>query len=269
MGIMNFVMFKRRRLILFIVVLFLVLGGASWVVAHRDNDATHTYTDVKDLPVKASSSENDAQPKPAFSKTQHSLTDPASPWIIVNKQRPLSPVTYAPPLATPNIPLRLDGSVSEMKVSTQMSGALEKLAAGAKAAGLQLMLASGYRSYQQQITVYNAEVKNYGKTVADSESARPGYSEHQTGLAADLEPASHQCEIQDCFGTLPEGQWLAEHAYEYGFVIRYQQGSEKVTGYKYEPWHVRYVGVDLAKELHAQNNPLLEDYFGVGPAADY
>ncbi len=108
-----------------------------------------------------------------------------------------------------------------------------------------------------------------GKAVADTQSARPGFSEHQTGLAADIEPASRTCEVQECFGDTPEGQWVAANAYKYGFVIRYPKDMQHVTGYIYEPWHVRYVGKKLAEQMHKEGVATLEQFFGLENAPDY
>lgn len=204
-----------------------------------------------------------------FNKKQHSLDDPSSIWVVVNKKRPLSPATFAPSdLVAPSIPLRLNANNPEMQVRQVTADALKTMNDQAKKDNITFMLASGYRSYALQVSVYGSNVKQLGISGADSQSARPGYSEHQTGLAADLEPVSHKCEVEDCFATTPEGQWLAAHAYEYGFVIRYQKDAQPTTGYKYEPWHVRYVGTELAKQIHTTNMPL-ETFFGLPVAPTY
>lgn len=210
-----------------------------------------------------------ASQKPTFNKKLYSLESPTSPWLVVNKRRPLTPVDFAPQLATPSVKLRLSGSNPEMQVSGQILPAVEQLFETAKQAGFDLILASGYRSYQQQTVVYNAEVRRSSQEAADRESARPGHSEHQTGLAIDVGPASRQCEIETCFADMPEGQWVATNAYKFGFIIRYGKDQEAVTGYMYEPWHLRYVGSELAAELHQQNYPPLETFFNLGPATSY
>lgn len=131
------------------------------------------------------------------------------------------------------------------------------------------MLSSGYRSYNYQTSLYSNYVKNEGQTAADTQSARPGHSEHQTGLAADIEPASRNCEVDQCFATTPEGKWLAANAYTYGFIIRYPADKVDVTGYEYEPWHIRYIGAPLATELHNQGIETLEEFFGVSGGPSY
>ena len=205
-----------------------------------------------------------------FDKKQFSLTDPASLWVVVNKRRPLAPLDYAPAnLVNPQIPLRLNKADGEMTVRADTAAALEELSTAASRQGLHLMLASGYRSYQLQVTVYNSEVRANGQAGADQESARPGYSEHQTGLAADLEPVSRKCELETCFESTPEGVWLAANAWKYGFIIRYQKDITSITGYEYEPWHVRYIGKALAAELHRTQTLTLEQFFDLPAAPGY
>lgn len=130
--------------------------------------------------------------------------------------------------------------------------------------GISLSIISGYRSYAKQNTLYNNYVARDGKAAADTYSARPGHSEHQTGLAADINSLS-----QDWIYTA-EGKWLNNNCYKYGFIIRYPQGKESITGYMYEPWHIRYVGVDLATKLYNNGNWLsLEEYFGITSTYSY
>lgn len=200
----------------------------------------------------------------SFDKKKYPTDQAASLWLVVNKKYALSPLEYIPSdLVIPAIPIRPNAGSDERKVSQQMAAALEDMVSAGQQAGVQLMLASGYRSYQTQVAVYNNEVQQYGQVVADTESARPGHSEHQTGLAADLEDATRQCEVADCFASLPEGKWLAENAATYGFIIRYPAGKDEITGYRYEPWHIRYVGVDLASEMKKQNVQTLEEFFNL------
>jgi D-alanyl-D-alanine carboxypeptidase len=211
-------------------------------------------------------------PRAAETKTQnYSISDAASPWAVVNKLRPLTPKTYTPPdLVVPRIPLRDNITSNEQNVRKETSAALEKMVAAADQQGVHMNLQSGYRSYDFQVSLYNGYVRQQGQAVADSQSARPGYSEHQTGLAADLGGRSNPgCDVQACFATTPEGKWLATNAYLYGFIIRYPEGKTPVTGYTFEPWHVRYIGTKLATEMHNKNVLTLEEYFGLPAAPDY
>ena len=132
----------------------------------------------------------------------------------------------------------------------------QKLVNAAAKEGLNIWISSGYRSYSDQETIYANYVKEDGEELADTYSARPGHSEHQTGLAIDVNT------VDDAFGSTPEAAWLAEHAHEYGFIIRYQQGKEDITGFKYEPWHIRYVGSDVANKLY-KSGQCLEEYLKI------
>ena len=132
--------------------------------------------------------------------------------------------------------------------------ALMQRAAAAK--GLNIYVSSGFRSYASQKSIYNRYVGRDGRALADTYSARPGHSEHQTGLAVDLNT------ITQSFGRTKEGRWVAEHCHEYGFIIRYPEGKSHITGYCFEPWHLRYVGIDAATEI-ARSGLCLEEYYGI------
>lgn len=207
----------------------------------------------------------------SFNTTAHSTTDPASIWIVVNKQHPLSPSTYKPgDLVVPNVPLRSNISSDERLLRSEAAKALESLVQAAAKAGITLNLQSGYRSYTFQQNLYNGYVKQQGQAAADRTSARPGYSEHQTGLAADLGGTSKPgCNVEKCYAETPEGIWLAANAYTYGFLVRYTETKESVTGYDYEPWHIRYIGTDLARELYNQKVQTLEEFFGIPGGTTY
>lgn len=201
-----------------------------------------------------------------FNKQLHSIEKPGSIWWLVSKVRPISPIDYAPDdLVTPSIPLRSSVGSGEMRLRKEASDNLEEMIKDAKKINIDLLLVSGYRSYQTQVSVYNGWVQTYGQSGADKVSARPGTSEHQTGLAVDLGAITRSCELEVCFADLPEGKWLGTNAHRYGFIVRYRAGKESVTGYQYEPWHLRYVGEDLAAEMHSQNIQTLEEFFGVVP----
>ena len=122
--------------------------------------------------------------------------------------------------------------------------------------GYTLKIVSGFRSFETQYVIYWRYVRNDGQKAADTYSARPGHSEHQTGLAMDLNS------LKSAFGDTPEGKWLAAHCHEYGFILRYPQGKQNITGYKYESWHIRYVGTDMSYAIH-NSGLTLEEYFGI------
>ncbi|MEP9364398.1 M15 family metallopeptidase [Nocardioides sp. CN2-186] len=201
----------------------------------------------------ATTVESTARPRHALDRTQHSTSDPASIWVVVNKRHPVSP-DYAPDITL----------VRGYQVASPAAGPLTDLLADSDAQGLGFKIASAYRSYGYQEGVYGNVVAASGQAAADRVSARPGYSEHQTGLAVDLvTPASPVCDFDACFAGTPGGRWLAHHAWRYGFVVRYQPGTEAVTGYSPEPWHLRYVGRPLAAELRRTHVDTLEEFFDI------
>jgi D-alanyl-D-alanine carboxypeptidase len=198
----------------------------------------------------------DAPPLP-FDRTAHSTTAPSSPWVVVNKTHPL-PASYRPDL----------GIVRGYQVAPPVIEPLARLLEDAAADGVRLKIASAFRSHGYQRRVYEQQVARRGRAAADRISARPGHSEHQTGLAVDLvTPHDPGCSLRPCFAQRPGGRWIATHAWRYGFVVRYRPGTERETGYQAEPWHLRYVGAPLARELH-ETAVTLEEFFDV-PGGDY
>ncbi len=252
---------KRTTLILIVPVA--IVGVISWrVFENKKTINPSTLT-------SSQQSKNQASSSHSFNKMQYSTSDPNSIWVIVNKQHPLNPINYIPSdLVVPTIPLRAPGNES-MKLRQATAIVLEQMFAAAKQQGINLMLASGYRSYSYQTSLYGGYVKNLGRAGADMQSARPGYSEHQSGFAADLEPLSRKCELQQCFETTPEGQWLVANSYKYGFIIRYTKDKVSFTGYEYEPWHVRYIGESLAMQMHNEGVSTLEEFFNVTGGSSY
>ncbi|WP_231365870.1 D-alanyl-D-alanine carboxypeptidase family protein [Zhihengliuella flava] len=165
--------------------------------------------------------------------------------LLTNRSRPISPSRYVPSHLT---------SVYGVYLTAPAASALRDLVGAASRNGHSLRVVSGYRSYDRQQQLYNAYVSQYGQAYADSISALPGTSEHQLGLAVDVGSLSGS------FGSSPAGRWVAAHAHEFGFVIRYPQGLEHITGYRYEPWHLRYLGKPLAQHLTSSRYPTYEQY---------
>ena len=169
--------------------------------------------------------------------------------IIVNKTYSL-PSSFAPN--------NLESINGYIKIVDFAKKAFDELKSDAKAAGLNIYASSGYRSYQDQEYIYNNYVRMDGQEAADTYSARAGFSEHQTGLVLDLNT------VDISFDNTNESNWLRDNSYKYGFIIRYPKGKENITGYTYEPWHIRYVGKNLAKEIYNNGDYLtLEEYFGI------
>jgi len=207
-----------------------------------------------------------APPAPRFNKAALSVDDPASIWVVVDKLRPLNPKDYVPadlvqtPVAHANPPT----------LRAEAADAMAAMFAAAKAEGAGgMQLQSAYRSYTTQVVVYNRYVSQAGQAGADAQSARPGFSEHQTGLAADISSLPATCVLAACFGDTPQGRWLVANAYRFGYLLRYPADKVAVTGYMYEPWHFRYIGAALATEMHAEGVTTLEEFFGLPPAPDY
>ncbi len=191
----------------------------------------------------------------------------SSLWVVVNKKRPLQPLRYAPsPLTSPALP-----NINGQQLRSDAAAALASLAAGSRAAGAgSVAMLSGYRSFSYQSSVYAAKVASSGVTEADRWVARPGYSEHQTGLGTDLSPVGASgCSSYTCIGNTPQGRWIAANAWRYGFIVRYESGQTATTGYNPEPWHLRYVGTALARDYQADRFHSLEDYFGLPAAPRY
>ncbi|SDT00435.1 D-alanyl-D-alanine carboxypeptidase [Paenibacillaceae bacterium GAS479] len=186
---------------------------------------------------------------------------------LVNKQFRL-PKGYVPDdLVYPNIPFIFSEKVDKRKLRKDAAEALEKLVAGAKKDDIKLAGVSGYRSEARQKTLFTNYVKKDGIEAASKYSARPGHSEHQTGLSMDVSGVDGKCAAESCFGDTPEADWLAKNAADYGFIIRYPEGKQDITGYKYEPWHIRYVGVELARKLEASGDTLEEHYGAAVPVS--
>lgn len=174
---------------------------------------------------------------------------PSQPTIIngillANKQHPL-PETYAP------------GEDATARA------AFEEMAKAASADGLNLVAFSTFRGFARQKELYEGYVARDGQQAADRYSARPGYSEHQTGLAFDIgEAGQEQHWASASFGKTAGGKWVKENAHKYGFILRYPEGKEHITGYMHESWHFRYVGKEAAAAIYSQNITL-EEYLGV------
>jgi D-alanyl-D-alanine carboxypeptidase len=263
---------RRTGALRLILALLLIAVVAGVVVVVRDGRASESPPTTADAagtsstptagpssPAPASSSPASSSPaEPTFDRTQLSIDDPASIWVVVDKARPLAPLDYAPADLVP---------VGGHQLRAEAALAMSDMLAAAAAEGLTITVQSAYRSYDYQVGVFSNQVSRFGQTRAEIQVARPGFSEHQTGLGADV--GGGGCDIESCFATTAEGQWVAAHGREYGYVIRYPDGKQDVTGFKYEPWHVRYVGVALASEMHRTGVPTLEEFFGLPAAPGY
>ncbi|WP_423407110.1 D-alanyl-D-alanine carboxypeptidase family protein [Heyndrickxia sp. MSNUG] len=189
------------------------------------------------------------------------IQNPQNTLSLVNKVFGL-PANYIPgDLVRPNVLFSFgDAKLEKSLMRQEAAVALEKMFAGAKNDGIELAAVSGYRSYGRQDAIFNAEIKRVGKEKALEAVAIPGSSEHQTGLTMDISSRTNDFNLDEKFAKTKEGVWLVHNAHEYGFILRYPKGKEGITGYMYEPWHFRYVGIKAAAEIY-KNNWTLEEYF--------
>ncbi|HLS67305.1 MAG TPA: D-alanyl-D-alanine carboxypeptidase family protein [Pseudogracilibacillus sp.] len=189
------------------------------------------------------------------------IENPYEVLALVNKSYAL-PGDYEPnDLVVPDVRFPFTEDDPKKQLREQAARALENMFAQAEEDGIILYAQSGYRSYDRQDAIFASNVAQHGEEHANTFSARPGESEHQTGLVMDITSESVQFELVTDFGETEEGKWVAEHAAQFGFIIRYPEGKEEITKYQYEPWHLRYVGEKAATEITEQQITL-EEYLG-------
>ena len=186
------------------------------------------------------------------------IQNPENILVLVNKEYSL-PVGYrADDLVKPNVKFSFSGENEKQLMRKEAAEALEKMFTAASTEGVELAAVSGFRSYERQVQIYNAEIAASGMEYAQQAVAEPGKSEHQTGLTMDVSSGDNNYQLNQEFGNTAAGKWLEENSAEYGFIIRYPKDGEKITGYMYEPWHIRYVGKAVATDLKMRNLTLEE-----------
>ena len=209
---------------------------------------TITYEDGNEISRMITSEEIIVEPTDKV--VAQGIFDPSSLTVCVNRKSTLSSDYKPTDLVLPDV--RAVNSSNRLYMRKEAASALEELFKAAEDENYYLYAVSGYRSYSYQKSIYNP-YSGY--------SAPAGASEHQLGLAMDITLAKYNGTLSVDFGNTKEGKWVKENAHKYGFIIRYLQGKEDITGYNYEPWHLRYLGVDLATELY-EKNITLEEYYG-------
>jgi len=257
---------KNNRLPLIVgAFISIALIVAIFVVYNYKNNQVNSASDEQ--PKTTETNKTTEQDSTATEKLDNTET-PAKP-----EQQP-DENGYLPNQTLPTEPTYINGILLANKIyplpstfapeeNPEAREALNQMLAAAKQQGFDLVAFSGYRSFEYQTTLYDNYVKRDGQAAADRYSARPGYSEHQTGLAFDIgERGKEDVWLTEEFGETPAGQWLFAHAQEYGFILRFPQNKEEITGYMYESWHYRYVGKEIAKEI-TKKNITLEEYLGV------
>jgi D-alanyl-D-alanine carboxypeptidase len=266
---------RRRRAIAgvggLLVVAFLTtvlvngFTGTEPTTASPDNTPTAVPAPTEP-PRPSPTASPEPAPAPSFDRTARSIDDPDSIWVVVDKLRPLTPTDYTPadlvdvPVTFANPP-QLRQEASDAVVSL--------FAAFAAETGLAMQSQSAYRSFEAQTRVYDGDVATLGRAGADLSTARPGTSEHQTGLTIDISALPGDCSLSACFGDTPHGKWLAANAWRFGFLLRYPADKVEITGYEFEPWHYRYLGIELATEMHNTGVSTLEEFFGLPAAPGY
>ena len=225
---------------------------------------TEDSSNQEDVPPNGSPAVSASSEKEEFPPVD---TDPASTTVLVNHLYTL-PSDYVPEdLVAPDVEFSFPYIADKRLMRSDAAAALEDLFDAASKEGIRLTAISGYRSYDRQKTIYLYNVNKSGQDYANLYSAPPGHSEHQTGLTMDVSSVSNNLDLTYSLADLPEGQWLAEHSHLFGFIIRYPEDKEEITGYAYEPWHLRYVGVEMASYLY-EHNLTLDEYYGIS-AQDY
>ena len=204
---------------------------------------------TKDIKVTVNKVEEEVKPESKPAESTNKKTSKG--YDIVEKDG----ITYIDDLMIVNKTYSLPSTYNPGGLTDEFNNAFEEMREAAANDGIELFVASGFRDYEYQVDLYNKYVNIDGPELADTYSARPGYSEHQTGLTADINSADESFE-----GT-PEAIWLDKNCYKYGFIVRYPKGKDQYTGYEYEPWHLRYVGKEKAKKLY-ESGLSMEEYYG-------
>lgn len=189
----------------------------------------------------------------------------SSVTVVVTKRRPLDPADYVPGDLVNLTGIPGGGGQRMRSVAAQ---ALTRMWQDASEAGAPFRVSTAYRPYGFQQSLYQGYVASYGRASADARSARPGFSEHQTGLALDVYETQED-HLKESFAATAAGRWLADHAYAYGFILSYPEGKADVTGYTYEPWHLRYVGEDVAGAMRAEGVVTLQEFMSIEASPDY
>lgn len=245
-----------------VIAVFMILGSNG-----MDDTASPTPSSTRTpSPTPSPSPTPTPTPTPTPEVPSADIDTASSLTVVVNKQRPLNPADYSPDVVPVPVPY-----INEPWLRQEAASAVVQMfAAITQETGLELQVQSSYRSYSTQVSVYQGWVNSLGQEAADLTSARPGHSEHQTGLAVDVNALPDQgCALEPCWGNLPHAQWIKDNAWRFGFIVRYPDGMTPITGYEYEPYHLRYVGPEIAQDMHDRGISTLEEYFGLPAAPTY
>lgn len=257
----------KRAVVVFIALITVFAGLLSHQLGNI-KAGSEGQTDTSDTGYEYYTGEDQAEEDSGMKKTARQKKSPLikvdtkedSVTVLVNRQYRMSADYIPADLVVPNVRFSFYGTYEKSYVRQVTADALEKLFAAAERDDVILKAVSGYRSYARQKEIYDRNVRSRGKSATDLVSAKPGSSEHQTGLTLDVSSESVGCALEESFGDTSDGKWLAKNCHKYGFIIRYPKDKTKITGYSYEPWHIRYVGRKLATYLY-KKNMTLEEYY--------
>ena len=227
----------------------------DWLIAALQGDADKKPQPEEEEPIGEEEPQQPTLPK--ATEQERLEAEKRGLLILINKQNPVDQA-YKPEDLTPIKYYASNRSEAGRYMRKEAAGQFHKLVEAAAAEGHELVMTTAYRSYGFQQTLWNNYVASEGEAAASRFSARPGQSEHQSGLAVDVSAPSVDYALTDSFGETEEGIWLAQNAHRFGFIIRFPEGKEDITGYLYEPWHIRYVGEPVAAEIYAKDITLEE-----------
>lgn len=278
---------KIRRMIIIITVLLIILFGVMLIKERKSNtpdisneqpnieEPKNNEPEEKPNEDEETSVEPDKEPEkepeeeleepeqnePVETPIGITIKEPEKIDVLVNKKRNL-PSDYEPAdlVKLSEVPTVLENPEVNQLRSVAYEALKELFKAASDEEGYILYARSGYRSYNTQTSLYTSYVDSYGQKAADKYSAKPGQSEHQTGLSIDITCKAMNLKLDDTFADTDEGKWVAENAHRFGYIIRYPKGKEDITGYMYEPWHIRYLGVEVATKVY-ESGLALEEYF--------
>lgn len=238
---------KKGNVLVFLLILliFIVMGMFAFLMRMSEEPTSE--------PVQVEPVTEATEPEYYF--------DPNDPNLVLVNKEEVVDEDYAPEeLVYIDESMRAsDRAPQYQRMQPEAAAAFEELVNDAAADGMTIKVTTAYRPYSYQADLYYYYLAVKGEEWTQQYSAPPGTSEHQTGLAADVSCESINYELDVSFGETAEGKWLAQHAHEYGYILRYQEDMEDITGYSYEPWHIRYVGKEAA-EVITEKGITLEEF---------
>ena len=263
---------KRRRLkkpVLYLLILLLIVFLYLFFFNKPKQEEKIVYpeeTATANIATPTPTIETTPTPTPTYNPEEDERFFDLDSYLVVANKKHALPIDYVPSdLTTPNVEMRYN----TWQLREKASLALEEMFNAAESEGIHLICGSGYRSADFQKILYDSYVEKYGQDGADTISSRPGYSDHQTGLATDICATDQTTDLSEIFEDTEEGKWLKDNAHKYGFIMRYPKGKAEITGYAYEPWHFRYIGEEEATAIYEKGEFYsFEEFYGIS-GGDY